>query len=128
MDNYFFFLKILFYLNRTKDFAKRMNCSYHTACADDNTQFIRSQSSQSKTLILIFLLGQILLLASSTRDLGIKLSDCLVCCLCDWLSGRLQMPDWMVDWVSYSPASLLAVDVTDIVVDWLSAWLSGWLS
>ena len=86
MENYFFFV-----LNRTKDFAKRMNCSCHIARAVDNTQFIRSQSSQSKNLI--FSLGQKLLLASSTRDLGTKLS--LI--------------------------SLFAVDVTDLVVDSLNA-------
>ena len=82
-----------------------MNCSCHTACADDNTQFIRSQSSQSKKFD-IFLLGQILLSASSTRDLGIKLSltalfavyvtDLVVDCKClaEWLTELviLQLP------------------------------------
>ena len=35
------------------------------------------------------------------------------------------MPDWMVYWVSDSPAALFAVDVTDVVVEWLNAWRSG---
>ena len=37
-------------------------------------------------------------------------------------------PDWMVDWVSDSLTALFAVNMTDLVVDWLIAWLSGWLS
>ena len=104
MENYFFFWKILFYLNRTKDFAKRMNCSCHTACADDNTQFIRSQSSQSKKFD--FLTWPDIASASSTRDLGIKLSltalfavyvtDLVVDCKCltEWLTElvTLQLP------------------------------------
>ena len=71
MENYSFSENI--FLNRTKVFAKRMNCSRHIACVDDNTKVICSQSSQSKTLNF-FLLGQISLSASSKRDLGTRLS------------------------------------------------------
>ena len=71
MENYSFSENIFF--NRTKVFAKRMNCSRHIARADDNTKVICSQSSQSKTLNF-FLLGQISLSASSKRDLGTRLS------------------------------------------------------
>ena len=82
MDNYFLFLKILFYLNRTKDFAKRMNCSCHTARADDNTQFIRSQSSQSKKFD--FLIWPGIAFGFVNKRSGYKIiSDCLVYCLCD---------------------------------------------
>ena len=83
MENYFSFV-----LNRTKDFAKIMNCSCHRARAVDNTQFIRSQSSQSKKFDFLTWLS-----ASSTRDLGTKLSL----------------------------TALFAVDVTDLVVDSLNA-------
>ena len=38
------------------------------------------------------------------------------------------MRDWMVEWLIDPLTALFAVDVTDVVVDWLNAWPSGWLS
>ena len=68
MENYFFFENI--YLDRTKDFAKRINCSCHKKHAQMTTlrSFAHNLANQ------IFLLGQISLSALSTRDLGTKLS------------------------------------------------------
>ena len=83
MENYFFFV-----LNRTKDFAKRINCSCHKKHAQMTTlrSFAHNLANQKN---LIFLLGQISLSALSTRDLGTKLSL----------------------------TALFAVDVTDLVVN-----------
>ena len=66
------FLVKIFCFYRTKVFAKRMNCSCHIAHADDNTQVICSQFSQSNKLI--FLSWPDLLSALSKRDLVTKLS------------------------------------------------------
>ena len=74
MENYFFFV-----LNRTRDFAKRMNCSCHRARAVDNTQFIRSQSSQSKKFD--FLTWPDIAFGFVNKRSGYKIiSDRLVCC------------------------------------------------
>ena len=66
------------YLNRTKVLAKRMNCSCHIACADDNTQVIRSQSSQSNKLNA--LTWPDLAFGSVKKRSGYEIiSGCLVC-------------------------------------------------
>ena len=77
MENYFFSENM--YLNRTKDFAKRMNCSCHIARADDNTQVICSHSSQS--IILNLLAWPDLAFSFVKKRSGYEIiSDCLVCC------------------------------------------------
>ena len=89
------FLVKIFCFYRTKVFAKRMNCSCHIAHADDNTQVIWSQFSQSNKLI--FLAWPDLLSALSKRDLVTKLSLAalfavrLTQCLTEWLTKLVSL-------------------------------------
>ena len=86
-----------------------MNCSHHIARADDNTQVIHSQSSQSKNLN--FLAWPDLAFSFVKKRSEYKIiSGCFVYCLCDCLSGGLtQCPtEWLTELVTvWSPCLLL---------------------
>ena len=81
MENYSFSENIFF--NRTKVFAKRMNCSRHIARADDNTKVICSQSSQSKNVEFFFAWPDLAFGFIKKRSWYEIISGCLVCFPCD---------------------------------------------
>ena len=119
-ENYSFSENI--YLNWTKVLAKRMNCSRHIARADDNTQVIHSQPSQSKKLN--FLAWPDLAFSFVKKRSEHEIISGLLCLLSMWLtySWTDSVPDWAADWVSDCLVALFAVDVTDLLVDLLNVW------
>ena len=78
MENYFFSENIYLFAKK----KRKMNCSHQIACADDNTQVIRSHCSHSRKLN--FLARPDIAFGLVYKRSGFKIiSGHLVCCLCD---------------------------------------------
>ena len=106
MENYFFFENI--YLDRTKDFAKKINCSCHKKHSQMTT--LRSFAHNLANQKIDFLSWPVIAFGFVNKRSGYKIiSDCLVCCLCDWLSGGLTqcLTEWFTELLTLQLPCLL---------------------